>query len=122
MVTHSADIEKQNIAAQSPCPLPRIHGAGNFFGATYATRRTDLTDVLWRVRNSRGLQSSRACTHKPHLAKLMLLITQIATTAASPALANTPDTTAALNRITPNAYAILSSAHRITPMKRPNTQ
>jgi enamine deaminase RidA (YjgF/YER057c/UK114 family) len=35
---------------------------------------------------------------------------------------NTPDTTTALNRITPNAYAILSSAHRITPMKRPNTQ
>ena len=37
-----------------------------------------------------------------------------------PALANTPDTTAALNRITPSAYAILSSAHRIAPMKRPN--
>jgi len=42
--------------------------------------------------------------------------------ATRPALTNTPDTTAALNRITPNAYAILSSAHRITPMKLPNTQ
>jgi hypothetical protein len=52
----------------------------------------------------------------------MLLITQIATAATSPALAKTPDTTAALNRITPNAYAILSSAHRITLTKRPNTQ
>jgi hypothetical protein len=48
----------------------------------------------------------------------MLLITQIAAAETIPALANTPDTTAALNRITPNAYAILSSAHRITPMKR----
>jgi hypothetical protein len=52
----------------------------------------------------------------------MLFITQIATTAASPAQANTPDTTAAVNKITPNAYAILSSTHHITPMKRPNTQ
>ena len=57
-----------------------------------------------------------AVTHRE--AKLMLLISQNTTTATSPALANTPDTTAALNRITPNAYAILSSAHRITPMKR----
>jgi hypothetical protein len=55
-------------------------------------------------------------------AKLTLPITQIATVATSPALAKTPDTTAALNRITPRAYAILLSAHRITPMKRPNTQ
>ena len=55
-------------------------------------------------------------------AKLMLLITQITKTETSPALANTPDTTAALNKITPSAYAILSSAHRITPMKRTNTK
>ena len=59
-------------------------------------------------------------THRE--ARLMLPITQSATTATSPALTNTPDTTAALNRITPIAYAILSSAHRITPMNRPNTQ
>jgi hypothetical protein len=41
-----------------------------------------------------------AVTHRE--AKLMLLITQITTTATRPALANTPDTTAALNRITPS--------------------
>src|SRR5262244_4619663 len=69
--------------------------------------------VLGRVPHN-----SLAVTHRD--AKLMLPI--ITTAATSPALANTPDTTAALNRITPNAYAILSSAHRITPMKRPNTQ
>src|SRR5262249_62123442 len=37
-------------------------------------------------------------------AKLTLLITQITKTETSPALANTPDTTAALNKITPSAY------------------
>ena len=36
-------------------------------------------------------------------AKLMLLISQITTIATSPALANVPDTTAALNKITPSA-------------------
>jgi len=55
-------------------------------------------------------------------AKLMLPVTQIATAATSPALTNAPDTTTALNRITPSAYAILSSAHLITPTKRPSTQ
>ena len=52
----------------------------------------------------------------------MFPIVQIAAAATRPALANTPDTTAALNRIIPSAYAIRLSAHRITPMKRPNTQ
>src|SRR5215471_17730226 len=47
-----------------------------------------------------------SATHRK--AKLILPIIQIATAATSPALTNTPDTTAALNRITPNAYAILS--------------
>src|SRR5262249_35353517 len=62
------------------------------------------------------LQRTRSCplwvtadiaasaTHRK--AKLILPIIQIATAATSPALTNTPDTTAALNRITPNAYAI----------------
>jgi hypothetical protein len=67
-------------------------------------------------------RSKRVSALTYRAAKLMLLIIQIATAATSPALANTPDTTAALNRITPNAYAILSSAHRITSMKRPNTE
>ena len=54
--------------------------------------------------------------------RLRLLIVQMTTAATSPALANTPDTIARASRITPNAYAILSSAHRITAMKRRNTQ
>ena len=54
--------------------------------------------------------------------KLMLRITQSVRAATTPALANTTDTTTALNRITPNAYVILLSANRITPMNRRNTQ
>lgn len=54
--------------------------------------------------------------------KLIFLMTQIATAATRPALANTPETIIALKRITPNAYATRSSAHRITPMKRLNNQ
>src|SRR5215472_4640577 len=69
-----------------------------------------------------GLTADIAASATHRMAKLILPIIQIATAATRPALTNTPDTTAALNRITPNAYAILSSAHRITLMKRPNTQ
>ena len=86
--------------------------------------------VMSALCQKRHMQRTRSCplwvtadiaasaTHRK--AKLILPIIQIATAATRPALTNTPDTTAALNRITPNAYVILSS--RITLMKRPNTQ
>ncbi len=64
--------------------------------------------------------SDAAASHRE--AKLTLSITQSATTATTPALANAPDTTAALNKITPSAYAILFRAHRMTPTHRPNTK
>src|SRR5262249_6773722 len=92
------------------------------FGSKADIQR-DLTDVRFTPKSGH-MQRTRSCplwvtadiaasaTHRK--AKLILPIIQIATAATSPALTNTPDTTAALNRITPNAYAILSSAHRIT--------
>src|SRR5262249_15327083 len=80
----------------------------------------DICSAPGQVRFGVTADIAARATHRK--AKLILPIIQIATAATSPALTNTPDTTAALNRITPNAYAILSSAHRITLMKRPNTQ
>src|SRR5262245_21534527 len=82
--------------------------------------KADISACPRHVRFGVTADIAARATHRK--AKLILPIIQIATAATSPALTNTPDTTAALNRITPNAYAILSSAHRITLMKRPNTQ
>src|SRR5262249_19085635 len=82
--------------------------------------KADICSAPGQVRFGVTADIAASATHRK--AKLILPIIQIATAATSPALTNTPDTTAALNRITPNAYAILSSAHRITLMKRPNTQ
>ena len=55
-------------------------------------------------------------------ATVILPIIHVATTATTPAVAKAPDTTTALNRITPRAYPILSSAHLISPTRRPNIQ
>jgi hypothetical protein len=82
--------------------------------------RRDCSIRSLKFSNANAGAAASGTSHRE--AKLMLFITQIAIAATSPALANTADTTAALNKITPNAYAILLSAHRITPMKRPNTQ
>jgi hypothetical protein len=106
------------------CPLSAIcrrrQHRGRSIKGPFSTV-TVSSDDGFATSRAEGVCAQRVVvTHRE--AKLMLPITQIATAATSPALANTPDTATALNRITPNAYAILSSTHRITPMKRPNTQ
>ena len=63
--------------------------------------KADMCGALADVRYGPKADIAASATHRE--AKLILLIVQIATAATRPALANTPDTTAALNRITPNA-------------------
>ena len=75
-----------------------------------------------RIQRPAYINDTPYCAVIHRAPKLMLRITQSVRAATTPALANTTDTTTALNRITPNAYAILLSANRITPMNRRNTQ
>ena len=135
LVRQGAHVRRRGMKARPP------FGGFAFFSASQISHKTELMPV---VRKSSAYvfaelggdvefplrPNSSSFTGAPYQKynasrmthRLMLLVTQITTAATTPALANTPDTTAAAYRITPNAYAIRSSAHLITAMKRPNTQ